>query len=193
MSMAVIDHITSNSELMNQNVASQELNDTQHILAVRDHNQEPLIFTIQKEVIQYGKAQDSTGQGNPDRQPSKFYLVQKNATGKFEVSDLGMKLGFKMDYNADAIGVKQAHGTDLYIALAIAGGTKDSNLVLLNAINPKDLSDDTLRGHIILQDSAQKIQKVVEIYMVSSQETRLIRATCRLIASIHGGIKIYRC
>lgn len=188
MSMAVIDHITSDSELMNQNVASQELNDIQHILAVRDHNKELLIFTIQKEVIQYGKAQDSTGQGNPDRQPSKFYLVQKNATGKFEVSDLEMKLGFQMDYNADAIGVKQAHGTDLYVALAIAGGTKDSNLVLL-----KHLSDDTLTGHIILQESAQKIRKVVEIYMVSSQETRLIRATCRLIASIHQGIKIYRC
>lgn len=148
---------------MNQNVVSQELNDIQHILAVRDHNQEPLIFTIQKEVIQYGKAQDSTGQGNPDRQPSKFYLVQKNATGKFEVSDLEMKLGFQMDYNADAIGGKQAHRTDLYIALAVAGATKDSNLVLLNSINPKDLSDDTLSGHIILQDSAQKIRKVVEI------------------------------
>lgn len=59
-----------------------------------------------------------------------------------------------------------------------------------NAINPKDLSDDTLTGHIIPQESAQKIRKVVEIYMVSSQVTRLIRATCRLIAFIHQGIEI---
>lgn len=119
--MAVIDHITSDSELMNQNVASQQLNDILHILAVRDHNQEPLICTIQKEVIQYGKAQDSTGKGNPDRQPSVLPRAKKNATGKFEDSDLGMKLGFQKDYNVDVIGVKQAHGTDLNIALAIAG------------------------------------------------------------------------
>lgn len=121
MSMAVIDHIISDSELMNQNIASQQLNDILHILAVRDHNQEPLIFTIQKEDIQYGKAQDSTGQGNPDCQPSVLPCAKKNATGKFEVSDLGMKLGFEKDYNVEVIGVKQAHGTDLYIALAIAG------------------------------------------------------------------------
>lgn len=77
MSMAVIDHITSDYELMNQKVASQQLNDILHILAVRDHNQEPLICTIQKEVIQYGKGQDRRGQGNPDRQPSVLPRAKK--------------------------------------------------------------------------------------------------------------------